>query len=53
MPVKSWFIIERPINALKVFFAYVAGDVRAKIEGGGAVEVGNTSRLSPAMPTNS
>jgi peptidoglycan/LPS O-acetylase OafA/YrhL len=35
----SWFIIERPINALKVFFPYVKIDDRAAIESTGAVRL--------------
>ena len=42
----SWFIIERPINALKVFFPYVAIDVRTAIKSAHAV------RLNPAVSTN-
>lgn len=42
----SWFIIERPINALKVFFPYITTDVRAAIKSAHAV------RLNPAVSTN-
>jgi peptidoglycan/LPS O-acetylase OafA/YrhL len=42
----SWFIIEKPINALKVFFPYITTDVRAAIKSAHAV------RLNPAVSTN-
>jgi peptidoglycan/LPS O-acetylase OafA/YrhL len=39
----SWFLIERPINALKVYFPYVTIGVR------GAIKSARAARLNPAV----